>query len=206
MILAVDKPLGMSSHDVINILRQKTGLKRIGHAGTLDPLATGVLVVGFGREATKKLGEIVGKEKTYEATIKFGMTSTTDDEEGEKTIIENISPVSIDNIKDALPLFTGEISQTPPAYSAIKINGQRAYKLARKGAGVKMKSRKVLINDIKIIDYEWPVLKLEIICGPGVYIRSIARDLGKNLGVSGYLTALKRTKVGEYDLANAVKI
>lgn len=199
-IFAVYKPKGPTSHDVINQLRRKTGVRKIGHAGTLDPLASGVLVVGVGREATKQLGAVARKEKEYLAKIRLGMTSTTDDEEGEKTKTKVAGIPTIVEIKKAVAKFEGEILQTPPIYSAIKIKGKEAYKLARKGQTPELKPRKVLIKEIEILNYEWPYLELRFVTGPGVYIRALARDIGKELKVGGYLAELERTRVGKFTL------
>jgi len=204
-IFAIYKPKGPTSHDIINKLRRETGIKKIGHAGTLDPLASGVLVVGVGREATKQLGAIVKKEKEYLAKIRLGMESTTDDEEGVKTEVKIVGKIpTLEEIKKALAKFEGEILQTPPIYSAIKIKGKKAYKLARKGQTPKLKPRKALIKEIEILKYEWPYLELRAVTGPGVYIRALARDIGKELKVGGYLVGLERTRVGEFTKEEAI--
>ena len=205
-IFAVYKPKGPTSNDILQKLRRITGVKKIGHAGTLDPLASGVLVVGVGREATKRLGEVVKKEKEYIARIKLGETSTTDDEEGEKTKVKVPKIPNLEEIQKAIANFKGEILQTPPIYSAVKIKGQEAYKLARKGQKPKLEPRKVLIKEIEILGYKWPYLKLRVVTGPGVYIRSLARDLGRELKTGGYLADLERTRVGDFTKEEAVDI
>lgn len=197
-IFAVYKPKGPSSHDIIISLRKIFGVKKIGHAGTLDPLAKGVLVVGVGREATKKLQNIVKKEKEYLAVIKLGVISATDDEEGDKTVQQVLRKSKIDEIKKVLSKFKGKISQIPPIYSAVKVKGKESYKLARKGKPPSLLPRKVDIKGIEILDYKWPYLKLKVITGPGVYIRSLARDIGKALKTGGYLYDLERVRVGDY--------
>ena len=198
-IFAVYKPKGPTSHDIINKLRRETGVKKIGHAGTLDPLASGVLVVGVGREATKQLGAIVKKEKEYLAKIRLGMTSTTDDEEGVKTEIKIVGKIpTLGEIKKAVAKFQGEILQTPPVYSAVKVKGQEAYKLARKGQTPELKPRKALIKEIEILKYQWPFLEIRVVTGPGVYIRALAQDIGQELKVGGYLAELERTRVGDF--------
>jgi len=205
MIFAVYKPKGPTSHDIIQKVRKLTGIKKVGHAGTLDPLAQGILVIAIGRESTKKLSEIVAKEKEYLATIKLGESSTTDDAEGGKTkssIIEKPTKVRIQKV---LQKFEGSIFQTPPIFSAVKIKGKEAYKLARKGKEVKLKPRKVEIKKITLQSYQWPYLKLKIVTGPGVYIRSLARDLGRKLKTSGYLYSLERTRVGQFSKKKSVK-
>ncbi len=206
-IIPIYKPKGWTSFDVVAKVRKLLNVKKVGHAGTLDPLATGVLVVAVGREATKKISEIVGKEKEYIAKIKFGETSTTDDEEGEKMKVQSLKlKVQKIKINNVLKRFIGQISQVPPIYSAIKVSGKRSYELARKGKDVKLKAREVEIKDIKIISYRWPYLKIKIVCGPGTYIRSLARDIGQELGCGAYLADLERTRVGEYGLKNTIKI
>lgn len=205
-IIGIIKPKGISSFDVIRKLRQMSDIKKIGHAGTLDPLATGVLVVGVGKQACQKLNSIVKKEKEYVAKIKLGVNSTTDDEEGDKKIVnvENIPLLS--QIRGVIPEFQGKIYQTPPIFSAIKIHGQPAYKLARQGKKVILKKRLVEIKQIKILKYKWPYLELKVVTGPGVYIRSLARDIGKKLKTGGYLADLERTRVGDFQKENCVLI
>lgn len=197
-IFNIYKPQGPTSHDIINELRRVTGIKRIGHAGTLDPLAKGVLVVGIGREATKKLSEVLKKEKEYLATIRFGEESTTDDSEGEKRKIKVKTVPKLEDVKKVVANFEGEILQRPPVFSAVKIKGMRAYRSARQGKEVKLELRKVVVKDIEILNYQWPDLMIKVVTGPGVYIRSLARDVGKKLNTGGYLSDLERTKVGDY--------
>ena len=201
----------MTSHDVVDQLRKIFGVKKIGHAGTLDPLATGVLVIGVGREATKKLAIEVQKEKEYLAEITLGVTSTTDDEEGIKTKFASLKngdnkPPTLMEVKAVTSKFIGQIKQTPPVYSAVKIKGQEAYKRVRKGERVELNPREVKIKAIEILNYQWPKLELKIITGPGVYIRAIARDVGEALNVGGYLSGLTRTRVGEFTLADAYQL
>ncbi len=205
-IIAVWKPKGPTSFDIIRKLRNLTGVKKIGHAGTLDPLASGVLVVGMGREATRKLREVVEAEKEYLATIKFGVESATDDEAGRKTKVMVVTKPSRTEIEKVLLKFCGKILQKPPIFSAIKVGGKRAYELARQGQKVKLKKRQVEVKEIKIIKYKWPLLKLKIISGPGFYVRSLARDLGKKLKVGGYLKDLERTRVGQFKKSKSIKI
>lgn len=207
-IYNIYKPKGPTSRDVLNVIKKITNLKKIGHGGTLDPLADGVLVVAIGREYTKKIDEHVQKEKEYIATIKLGENSTTEDEEGEKEIIISQEPknLTIEKIKEILKLFIGEIEQIPPIYSAVKIKGQEAYKIARKGEQPNMPTKIVDIKNIEILEYKWPILKLKVTTGKGVYIRSLARDLGTKLNTGAYLTELTRTKVGEYKLEDALHI
>lgn len=205
-IIAVYKPKGPTSFDIISQLRKLTGIKKIGHAGTLDPLASGVLVVGIGREATRKLCEVVESEKEYLATVRFGAESTTDDEAGEKTKIEVIEKPMRREVEKILAEFRGKFLQLPPDFSAIKIKGRRAYDIARKGERPKLEKREVEVKKIKILKYHWPDLEIKIVSGPGFYVRSLARDVGRKLKVGGYLSALERTRVGQFKKKNAIKI
>lgn len=202
-IYAIYKPKGPTSFDMIAKLRKITSIRKIGHAGTLDPLASGVLVVGITREGTRQLGQIEKTEKEYIAKIKLGMTSTTDDEEGEKNIIaSNSSLVTRNLIEGVLKKFIGKIEQVPPVYSAIKIDGKPAHRRVRAGQKVKMKSRIVEIMDIELISYKWPYINIRVICGSGTYIRSLARDIGEKLKIGAYLADLERTRVGEFKVDN----
>jgi len=205
-IVAIYKPKGPTSFDVIYKLRKLTGIRKIGHAGTLDPLASGVLVVGIGRKATKKLHESVEAEKEYVATVRFGMESTTDDEGGEKTEVKYKKRPTRREVEKILSKFHGKILQQPPVFSAIKVGGKRAYKLARKGEKVKLKKRLVEVKEIKLIKYKWPLLKIKVVSGPGFYVRSLARDIGRRLKVGGYLAELERTRVGHFKKSDAIKL
>ncbi|MBN2211310.1 MAG: tRNA pseudouridine(55) synthase TruB [Sedimentisphaerales bacterium] len=206
IFIAINKPIGMTSHDVIDAVRRITGQRRVGHAGTLDPLARGVLVVGVGRAATRQLETIVAGEKEYITTIRLGITSTTDDAEGTLTAHPTTAPPDRAMVEAALPGFIGEIQQRPPAYSAIKINGRPAYKLARKGKAPLMEARPVVIHTLELLDYTWPDLRLRAVTGKGVYIRSLARDIGQALGIGGYMADLERTRVGSYDISKALSL
>jgi len=203
---AIYKSKGPTSNDVLNQIRRIAGTRKVGHAGTLDPLATGVLVVAIGREATKKISESVKKEKEYLTTVKLGTTSTTDDEEGEKQIFEVKNIPEIKDIESIIPKFKGKILQTPPIFSAIKVHGQEAYKLARKGKDVELVAREVEIKEVELLDYNWPYLKLRVVTSPGVYIRSLARDIGKELGIGAYMADLERTRVGDFTKEKALTI
>lgn len=205
-IFGIYKPKGPTSHDIVSAIRRMTGVKRVGHAGTLDPLARGVLVIAVGREATKKLGEVVQKEKEYVADIRLGVESTTDDEEGEKTIWRISKKPTAARIEKVVAKFKGKIKQRPPVFSAIKIKGQRAYKLARALQKVLLKPRTVEIKKIEIMKYRWPFLKLRVVTGPGVYIRSLARDIGGKLKTGGYLADLERTRVGKFNAEDAIRL
>jgi tRNA pseudouridine55 synthase len=191
------KPKGISSNGFLNQLRKKTGIKKMGHAGTLDPLAEGILVVGVG-SGTKLIANITGVDKEYIAKARLGETSSTDDEEGEKKeiIIQNIP--SEESVREALTSFEKETEQIPPIYSAIKIKGKEAYKRARAGHEVEMKSRPASIKETELLSYEWPFVSFRVVTGSGVYIRAIARDLGEKLGTGAYLCSLSRTRVGRY--------
>lgn len=202
-VFAVYKPRGPSSAAFLNQLKRILGAKKMGHAGTLDPLAAGVLVVGIGG-GTKRLAAIVGKEKEYMATIKLGEESSTDDAEGEKRPGDARSKPTRAAVEAGLKKFTGTILQIPPAVSAVKIGGERAYTLARQGKTVHLKPRPATIHTIELLEYRWPFLKLRIATGPGVYVRAIARDLGRELGTLGYLADLERTRVGEFTKERAL--
>ncbi len=202
-IIFVDKPSGMSSFGAVarvrRILSQREGHKvKVGHTGTLDPFATGLLIMLAGK-ATKKAPELTKKDKVYEATIRLGATSTTGDPEGEIVETSTTLPTR-EEIEAVLPQFRGDIQQTPPAFSAIKVNGQRAYKLARAGKDVEIPSRTVTIYELEIIDYEKPFLKIRTHVSSGTYIRTLAEDLGKALGCGAYCAELRRTKIADYDI------
>ncbi len=202
-IFAVHKPLGITSHDVVAIVRRKTGVKRVGHGGTLDPLAEGVLVIAVGRENTKLLDTYVKGDKEYEATVKLGYTSETDDREGPIQEYNLEIKPSIEAIQEVIKEFIGEIMQTPPMYSAIKIQGKPAHRRVRRGQEVVMEARPVFIKTIEITKYAYSTLVIKIECGTGVYIRSLARDIGQKLETGAYLEKLVRTRVGEFTLENA---
>ncbi len=211
-IHVIDKPYGMSSQHAVQIVkywaRRKTDNTKIkvGHGGTLDPLATGVLVVAVGRRYTKKIDAVVASEKEYIAEIYLGKTSTTDDAEGEKTIVDDVTVPSHDDVTRVLQKFIGAVTQIPPAYSAIKIDRQEAYKRVRRGEQVAMKPRVVQITQIDILSYTYPHVRVRVLCGKGTYIRSLARDVGDVLGTGAYLASLVRTRVGDFALDAAADI
>lgn len=205
-MFAVYKPKELTSNDVLNCLRHVAHTKVVGHAGTLDPLAEGVLVIAIGRESTRRLAQEVLKEKEYEAIIRLGVTSTTDDQEGEKTEQHGYVIPTVESIMNMLPQFIGTVLQMPPVYSAIKIKGKEAYKRVRAGESVVLEPRRVEIKHITVVSYEWPRLTLHITTGPGVYIRSLARDIGNVLGTGGYLDGLIRTRVGQWVAVNAFSL
>ncbi|PJE76779.1 tRNA pseudouridine(55) synthase TruB [Candidatus Uhrbacteria bacterium CG10_big_fil_rev_8_21_14_0_10_48_16] len=206
--LLIDKPAGMTSHDVVNRVRRFTGERRVGHAGTLDPFATGLLIVGVGRGATREMQNLVGLDKRYEATFILGASSTTDDMEGEILATPLNPHLREEEIEDALKQFIGEIEQIPPTYSAIKIGGKKMYEAAREGKPLEAKPRNVTIYSIKPISA--PTVQdhtvhidLVIHCSTGTYIRAIARDLGKALGGGGYVEELRRTSIGPFTIDQA---
>lgn len=203
-IFAVYKDEGKTSHDVVDAVRRATGERRVGHAGTLDPCAKGVLVVGVGRAATKRLGEVAGTEKEYLTRVLLGWRSTTDDREGQKTQVEVTEIPSADRVREALAGFVGIISQRPPAFSALKVGGRAAYKLARAKQDVTLPARAVEAKEIELIRYEWPYVEVRLVTGSGFYVRSFARDLGEALGTGGYVVELERTRVGSFTKDQAI--
>ena len=204
-LLIINKPIGWTSFDVVAKIRGKLKVRKIGHTGTLDPMATGVLVLCLGR-ATKLAQQMIGLDKEYIAEITLGAVSNTDDAEGEIVVNKEAGVKSETEIHRALEKFKGAIMQLPPIFSAKKIQGRRAYHLARKGKEVKLEPVEVVIHEIELLSYKWPVAKVRVSCGKGTYIRSLARDLGEVLGTGGYLTKLERTRVGQYSIAQAVSI
>ena len=202
-LLVVDKPRGWSSMDVVRRVRRAAGGVKTGHAGTLDPLATGVVVCCLG-PATKAVDRIMQGVKVYDATADLSAFTTTDDREGERTEVALDKTIDREAIARALPEFVGMIQQTPPAFSAVHVDGKRAYKLARRGETLELAPRTVRVDGIELIRVQLPLVDLHVTCGKGVYIRSLARDLGKRLGTGGHLAALRRTRVGDYDIAMAV--
>lgn len=203
-LLLVDKPGGISSFDVIRQLRRSTGVRKIGHAGTLDPLASGLMLMLFGT-ATKQAASYSKLDKRYRATVRFGANSTTGDEEGRKLWVSDKQP-ALEEITAALAKFTGQIEQTPPVYSAIKINGQEAYKRARRGEVVEIPSRSVHIYEAKLLSYSYPDAEVKWHVSSGTYIRTLAEDIGRLLGTGAYLTGLVRTQVGQFDISQALPL
>jgi tRNA pseudouridine55 synthase len=205
-ILVVDKPIGPTSHDIVGLVRRLAATKRVGHGGTLDPFATGVLPVFLGR-ATRVVEFHLKDDKAYRATVCFGESSSTDDLEGEREPSKGPVPTRA-AVLAALPGFTGPIEQRPPAYSAIKVGGRRAYAMARAGETVELASRAVTIHDLHLVDWDdtdpqRPIAVLDVTCSAGTYIRSLARDLGASLGSAAYLGALRRTAAGPFGVAEA---
>lgn len=210
-LIVVDKPGGMTSHDVVARIRRLARTRRVGHGGTLDPMATGVLVIGVGR-ATRLLTYVIGAHKSYTATIRLGQSTVTDDAEGEVTASTPAAGVTDEAIRAALATLTGEIDQVPSAVSAIKIDGQRAYKRVRDGETVALAARRVTVSRLAVLAVrrdarsETVDVDVDVTCSSGTYIRAIARDAGLALGVGGHLTALRRTEVGGLTLAEAVTL
>ncbi len=204
-IILVDKPKGPTSRDVVNDLRRRLDLPGPGHCGTLDPLATGLLVLVSGH-ATRVQDRLTGHSKTYWAQVRLGASSVTDD--GEGPISEEEAPAipTAQEIAHAIQGFLGEVKQTPPMHSAIKVGGERLYKAARRGETKEIPVRTVVIHEIVILSYEWPNLELSVDCGSGTYIRSLARDLGNSLGTQAYLGGLRRTRCGTFTIDEAVSL
>lgn len=209
-VLLIDKPKGWTSFDVVNYVRKivataegkKPKNTKVGHCGTLDPLATGLLILVVGKEYTKRAGEFSKLDKAYEVTMKLGETSSTGDEEGEKTAVSDTIPDK-KAVLEALERFTGEIMQVPPQFSAMKINGQRAYKLARAGKTVELEPRPITIYENQLTEYSYPYVKFTSKVSSGTYIRSLVEDLGKDLSTGAYMSDLRRTVIGEYTLREA---
>ena len=208
----IDKHKGWTSFDVVNKIRfsvakergKKTKNIKVGHAGTLDTLATGLLIVLVGKEFTKKASEYSKMDKTYEVTMKLGQTSVTGDEEGEKTDMSDIEP-SAKEVQQSIDKFQGDIMQTPHNFSAIKVNGQRAYKLARKGQEVAIEPREVNIH-VELTDYTYPLIKFTAKVSSGTYIRSLVEDIGKDLKTGAYMSDLRRTQIGQFKVDEAEHI
>lgn len=205
-VLNIDKPLGLTSHDVVARVRRHGRVRRVGHAGTLDPLATGVLVVCVGR-ATRLVEYLVGQPKTYETVVRLGEVTNTYDAEGEITAVSpppaDLSPTQLEPI---LAQFRGDIEQIPPIYSAIKKDGQPLYKMARRGETIEIPARPVTIYDLTFMAWETPHLSLRISCSAGTYIRSLGHDIGQVLGCGGHLVQLRRTAVGAFNSDTAVSL
>lgn len=208
-IILIDKPAGISSFGAVAKVRGKLKAEfghkvKVGHTGTLDPFATGLLILLSGK-MTKKSGDFLKLDKEYEAELKLGFISSTGDPEGELAFKSDLVP-SREDIEKAVAEFVGEITQTVPKYSAVKINGQRAYKLARAGKDFETPQRKVTIYNIEIMEYAYPMLKIRAQVSSGTYIRTLAEDIGERLGTGAYLTALRRTKIADYDVKDAEKL
>lgn len=208
-ILLIDKPAGLTSFGVVarikRVLREQAGRKvKVGHTGTLDPFATGLMILCVGKE-TKNAMAYTKHDKVYEATYRLGQVSSTGDPEGELTDVSGKQPTN-GEIEAAMSKFTGEITQVPPIYSAIKINGRRAYDLARKGEEVEIPERKVTVYEYELLDYTYPEVKVRVHVSSGTYVRTLAADLGQALGTGAYCTQLRRTQIAEFSVQNAKKL
>ena len=204
-VLLINKPLHWTSFDVIRMIRRLTGVKKVGHAGTLDPLATGLLIVCTGK-FTKKINEYMAKEKEYMGTFTLGATTPTYDLESKPENFQPVQNISEKVIKDSANDFLGGILQIPPAHSAIKVEGKRVYELARRGKQVELEPRRVLITEFEISKIELPMIHFRVVCSTGTYIRSLANDFGRALGCGAYLSSLSRTRIGEFKLENALTV
>ena len=204
-LILINKPLHWTSFDVVNKIRNLTKTKKVGHAGTLDPLATGLLIICTGK-FTKKINEYMAQEKEYTGSFTLGAVTPTYDLESEPGNFKPFEEISVSEIKNATKKFTGEIMQIPPAHSAIKIEGERVYKLARKGKEIKLEPRKVFIKEFEITNVALPVVDFKVVCSTGTYIRSLANDIGKELGCGAYLSSLCRTRIGNFLLDDAMTI
>ncbi len=204
-VVIVDKPGGMTSFDVVAAVRRVFGERRVGHTGTLDPMATGVLPICVG-DATKLVPFLVGGDKEYEAELRLGVTTDSGDATGTVTSETNAANVSRSDVEQALPGFVGTLQQRPPMYSAVRVGGRRLYEFARQGVEVEREPRAVVVHAIELLAFAAPSLRLRVRCGKGTYIRTLATDLGAVLGVGAHLTALRRTQVGPFDLAQALPL
>lgn len=204
-VLLINKPLEWTSFDVVRKLRGRLKIKKIGHAGTLDPLATGLLIVCTGK-FTKRIDEFQAQEKEYTGRFVIGQTTPSHDLETEVSERKDISHITEGVLRSATSQFTGAIEQVPPMHSAIKVDGKRAYEIARKGESIELKKRTVTITEFEITKVEWPSVSFRVVCSKGTYIRSLARDFGDALGVGAYLAELCRTRIGSFRLEDALEI
>ncbi|MBI4239643.1 tRNA pseudouridine(55) synthase TruB [Candidatus Uhrbacteria bacterium] len=205
-IVLINKEVGPTSHDIVVRVRKMTGVKRVGHAGTLDPFAEGLLIVLIGRESTKRQSEFLHMDKGYEAVLHFGASSTTDDCTGDITPAKGATPPSQEELESVLHSCIGEHEQLPPAFSAKKIKGKKAYELARKGITPELSRKKITIHSIDLLNYSWPLATIRVHVSSGTYIRALARDIGTTLSCGAYLEKLKRTSIGPYKLEDAINV
>jgi len=204
-VLVVDKPVGLTSHDVVQIIRRGTGIRRAGHTGTLDPRASGVLVILIGPAV--RLSEYVSaSDKRYQATIRLGSSTDTYDSEGIITSTAEVGDISEENFDEILQKFVGEMEQVPPPYSAIKVKGRKAYEMARKGEDVELEPRIINVYSLEILEWAPPEAVIDVYCSSGTYVRSLANDLGKEMGTGAHLVGLRRTKSGRFTLRDAVPL
>jgi len=203
--ILIDKPAGPTSHDVVDAIRRRFGIKKVGHCGTLDPNATGLLIIVVGR-GTKLSEKLMGDDKVYEGTIKFGEATNSYDADGEILETRPVPPLTLDQLNEAAATFVGDQMQTPPMVSAIKIKGVPLYKLARKGIEVEREPRLVHIYNFRFTNYEPPLGQFKVACTKGTYVRSIAHELGQKLGCGAHLATLRRVTSGKFDVADATKL
>lgn len=204
-VLVVDKPVGLTSHDIVQIIRRGTGIRRAGHTGTLDPRASGVLVVLIGPAV--RLSEFVSaSDKRYQATIRLGSSTDTYDAEGRITNSAPVGAITEEQFEEALQQFVGEITQVPPPYSAIKVQGKKAYEMAREGEEVQLEPRKIKVYSLELLEWAPPEAVIDVFCSSGTYVRSLANDLGNALGCGAHLVGLRRTKSGRFTLRDAVPL
>jgi len=202
--LLVDKPVGPTSHDIVDAARRALRTRKIGHAGTLDPFASGLLILAVGK-MTKEISKFVGLDKAYEATLRLGASSDTMDRTGVIVEQKDCAPVARETFEKALEGFRGGIDQVPPMYSAKKVGGKKLYELAREGKEIERQPVRVTIHELELVDYAWPSAKIRTRVSSGTYIRALADDIGKTLGCGAYLEELRRTAVGPYKVEDAVK-
>lgn len=204
-VLVVDKPIGLTSHDVVQIVRRGTGIRRAGHTGTLDPRASGVLVILLGPAV--RLSEYVSaSDKRYQATIRLGSTTDTYDAEGVITSTSEVGEISEEEFDEILQKFVGEMEQVPPPYSAVKVKGRKAYEMARKGEQVELEPRTIHVYSLEVLEWAPPEAVIDVYCSSGTYVRSLANDLGKEIGTGAHLIGLRRTKSGRFTLRDAVPL
>ncbi len=205
VILNISKPVGWTSFDVVRRIKREVGSVKVGHAGTLDPFAEGVLLICIGR-ATKRISELMHLEKEYVATLQLGMETDSLDISGQVTKVDNVPALDLQTITECAATFKGEIEQVPPIFSAVKIKGKRSYQIARAGGEITNKIRRVRIHKIEIIDYNNALIKFRVVCSKGTYIRSLARDISLKLNTVGYLRKLTRTRIGEYKIQSSLQV
>lgn len=204
--LLINKPVGPTSHDIVDKLRRITGIKKIGHAGTLDPFASGVLVMAIGREATREISKFVKLDKEYEALLHLGAVADTYDRTGDIQLLITNYQLRINDIEKVLEKFRGRQMQIPPMFSAKKVGGKKLYELARKGVEIERAPVEINIYELEVLNYAWPLFKLRVKCSSGTYIRSLAHDIGQELGTGAYLEELKRTAVGEFKIKDCFEL
>lgn len=205
LILNIDKPKGITSFGVVSRIRKKLGIKKVGHCGTLDPIAEGVLIVLVGK-ATKRAEEFSGLDKKYRAVVRLGISTDTYDNTGKVVKEHETANIDIQDVKRIIQQFSGEIEQIPPMFSAVKIGGKKLYKLARQGVEIERHPRKINIFSIELVDFQNPLLVIDVHCSKGTYIRSLADDIGKALGCGGCIESLTRLSAGDFSIENSIKL